>query len=104
MKKIVSYLGFAQKSNNFIKGQKALKTAEKKIFLIMVCVTATQNLKDLAKNLKEKFKCAVIYLNTNLKELTNLNDIKIIGITDENLANAIIKEYTSNCENNNKEN
>lgn len=104
MRKIVSYLGFAQKSKNCVKGQKALKSTEKKVFLIMVCVSATQNLKDLAKNLKEKLNCETIFLNVNLKELTNLNDIKIIGITDENLAKAIIKEYDTYCKNYNKEN
>ena len=34
--------------------------------------------------------CEVISLNTKLEDLTNIKDIKIIGITDENLSKAII--------------
>lgn len=93
MKKIISYLGFAQKSNNCITGQTALKKTNKQIYLIMVCSSASDNLKNLAKNLATKHGCENIILTTSLSELIKFDDIKILGITDENLSNAILKEY-----------
>lgn len=92
MNKIISYLGFAQKSNNCIMGQTALKKNKKQLHLIMVCASATENLKNLASNLSNKHNCKCIYLKTDLKNLIKFNDIKILGLSDENLSNAIIKE------------
>ena len=91
MKKIVSYLGFAQKSNSCIMGQTALKKTVKKLYLVLVCNTASENLKDLAKNLAVKHNCEYIISKVDLTELINFENIKIVGITDENLSKAIIK-------------
>ena len=90
MNKIISYLGFAQKSNNCVTGQTALKKTTKNLHLIMVCATASDNLKDLGKNLAVKHQCECIILNIKLSELIRLDDIKILGLTDENLSKAII--------------
>ena len=99
MKKIISYLGFARKSNNMITGQTPLKHCNKQLYLIMVCNTASDNLKNLAKNLANKHDCEFVILNTNLSSLINMEDIKIIGLTDLNLSEAIINEL-KNKENN----
>ena len=90
MNKIISYLGFAQKSNNLIIGQTALKKTIKSLNLIIVCKTASDNLKDLARNLSIKHNCEFIISNIELKDLIKFDDIKILGITDENLSKAII--------------
>ena len=90
MNKIKSYLGFAIKSNNCISGQTPLKHSTKKLHLIMVCNSASNNLKNLAKNLAIKHECQTITTSVELSELANLQDIKIIGITDENLEEVIV--------------
>lgn len=90
MNKIISCLGFAQKSNNCITGQTALKKCIKQLYLIMVCNTASENLKDLAKNIAIKHNCNYIITSIELSTLLNKKDIKIVGITDENLSVAII--------------
>jgi len=90
MNKIISYLGFAQKSNNCIMGQTALKKNKKKLFLIIVCNTASDNLKNLAKNLANKHECEFVVSKVELKNLIKFDDIKILGLTDENLSKAII--------------
>lgn len=92
MKKIISYLGFARKSNNIIIGQSLLKSTTKPLHLIMVCNSASDNLKDLAQTIATKHKCELIITN-NLDELTNLNGVKIIGLTDYNLSKAIISNW-----------
>lgn len=91
MNKIISYIGFAIKSNSVIAGQTPIKRSKKKIYLILVCNTASENLKNLAKNIANKQEsCEVICTNVLLSDLTNIKDIKIIALTDENLSKAII--------------
>ena len=90
MNKIISYLGFAKKSNNCIVGQTALKKCQKQLHLVLVCNTASENLKNLAKNLAVKHNCEAIISQVELATLINQIDIKIVGITDENLSKAII--------------
>ena len=91
MNKIISYIGFAQKSNNLITGQTALKKTLKQLKLIIVCKTASDNLKDLAKNLSIKHNCELILAKVELNTLIKFDDIKILGLTDENLSKAIIE-------------
>ena len=91
MNKIISYIGFALKSKKVIAGQTPLKRNYKdKIYVVLVCNTASDNLKNLAKNIAIKNECEFIITNVELEQLTKLKDIKIIGITDENLGKAII--------------
>jgi len=90
MNKIISYLGFAIKSKNIITGQTPLKRYDKSLYLIMVSHTASDNLKNLAKNLSLRHSCEYIVSNVELSELTHIADIKIIGLTDEILSKAIL--------------
>ena len=95
MKKIISYLGFARKSNNIIIGQSSLKASKQKLHLILVCNSASNNLKDLARNLATKHKCELIVTLPLLSELINLDNVKIIGITDYNLSKGIYSNKES---------
>lgn len=95
MRKIISYLGFAKKSNNLIIGQSPIKRTDKKLYLILTSVSASENLDNLAKNVANKHNCVHLKLNLELSDLINLKDIKIIGITDYNLAKAIIDNKES---------
>ena len=90
MNKIISYLGFAQKSNNLISGQTAIKKTTKNLKLIVVSNSASENLKNLGKNLSIKHNCDLIVSRVEINELIKLGDIKILGILDENLSKAII--------------
>ena len=91
MNKIISYIGFANKSNALIAGQTPLKRTKKTLHLILVCSSGSENLKNLAKNLSVKHNCQYLITSNNLEDLTNIKDIKIVGITDENLSKAIIE-------------
>lgn len=91
MNKIISYIGFAKKSNNLIVGQTPIKRCKKQLYLVLVCGSASENLINLAKNVANKHCCAYIITKQKLSELTNLKDIKIVGILDENLSKAIIE-------------
>ena len=95
MHKILSYLGFAKKSNNLIVGQSPIKRTDKKLYLILTSKSGSENLENLAKNVAAKHNCIHLKLNLDLSELINLKDIKIVGITDYNLAKAIIENKES---------
>lgn len=95
MNKIISYLGFANKANKMIVGQSAIKRTLKQLHLIMVCQTASENLKNLANNVATKHGCACIQCQQELDSLTHLENIKILALTDESLSKAIINEYSA---------
>ena len=90
MNKIISYIGFAIKAKKIIIGQSHLKRTDKKLYLILVCSSASENLINLAKNLATRNECDFIITKPKLQDLTNIQDDKIIGITDESLSKAII--------------
>ncbi len=91
MNKINSYVGFAIKARKILVGQSQIKQNKtKQIHCILVCSSASDNLKDLAKNVAEKFGAEVIIVN-DLEQITHKDGIKIIAITDESLGKAIIQ-------------
>lgn len=90
MNKIVSYIGFAKKAGKLLSGQTHLKHTKEKLHLILVCGSATENLKNLAKNLATRNECSYIVTKPLLSELTKIENIKIVALTDENLSKAII--------------
>lgn len=89
MNKIISYIGFAIKSKKYVAGQTPLKHYTKPLHLVLVCSSASQNLKDLAYNIASKHGCECIITKPMLSSLTNMDDIKIFGITDLSLSEAI---------------
>jgi len=91
MNKIISYLGFANRSNSLIAGQTPLKRTKKQLHLVLVCNTGSENLKNLAKNLAVKHNCEYIITKPSLETLTNIKDVKIVGLTDENLTKGILQ-------------
>ena len=94
MNKIKSYIGLCVKSNGIIIGQDKLKQSKKRPYLIVLSPNATDNLKDLAIRLGDKFHCEVITTNIVLEELINISNCKIVGIINITLTKAI-----KNCDN-----
>ena len=90
-KLIKTYLGFCIKSRAIVIGQDKLKGSKDKIYLIVYCNTASQNLTDLAIRLGEKLGCKVLNFNEPLADYTHIEGCKILGITNQSLANQIIK-------------
>lgn len=90
-KLIRTYIGFSIKSRAVVIGQDRLKASKDKIHLIIYCSTASQNLKDLVVRLAQKFECKALMLDETLQEYTNLAGCKVMGITNNSLAEAIIK-------------
>lgn len=100
-KLIKTYLGFSIKSRAVIIGQDKLKSTKEKVLLIMYCPTASQNLVDLALRLADKYKCKALKSDETLEEYTSIEGCKIIGVTNQSLASAIIKVAEQNIGENN---
>lgn len=88
--KIISYIGFAQKSGNAVIGMDNILTKRKDYKLILVCESASDRLKKEMYRLDGE-KTTVLTVE-DLAGLTNRNGCKAIGIIEPNLANAIIEQ------------
>lgn len=98
MFKIKSYLGLCIKSGAVVIGQDKLKATKKYPKLLVLSPNATQNLKDLTIRLMDKFHCDCIITNQNLEELISIPNCKLLGVTNPNLATAIVScdnEYSN---------
>lgn len=93
-KLIKTYIGFCIKSRSIVVGQDRLKANKDKIYLILYCSSASQNLIDLSVRLAEKYNCKCIKLD-NLQEYTNIESCKVVGLSNQSLAQAIIKVLNS---------
>ena len=90
-KLIRTYLGFSIKSRGIVIGQDRLKANNGKIHLIIYCKSASQNLKDLAMRMADKYECKAICLDESLQNYTSIDGCKIVGLTNISLAQAILK-------------
>lgn len=95
-KLIRTYLGFSIKSRAIVIGQDRLKETKDKIHLIVYCPSASQNLKDLIDRLADRFKCKAILMDEKLEDYTSIEGCKVLGLTNQSLAEAIIKVAGNN--------
>lgn len=90
--KIQSYLGFAKKSKAIVFGLDNLEKYNKNIYLILYVKQLSENsLNKLNKLVNEKKWKMGVLINQSIDELLYVDNCKVIGITNENLADAILK-------------
>ncbi len=89
LKKIVSYLGFCQKSGAIVYGLDNLQKTKKRIYIILTCPSLGENsLKKVSKLALEK-NIQVFETSQPLNLFLNKENCKIIGILNNELSNAI---------------
>lgn len=94
--KAAAYIGFAIKSGKLIRGFDALDRA-KKCELILVCQSASENALDKAQTIKKRLGCELIKTcGFTIEELVHKENCKIVGITDKNLAKAVLDNKEEN--------
>ena len=92
--KAQTFIGFAIRSNKYRIGMNAVQTL-KKINLLIVCCSASDNTKKLAQKVADKYHCKLLTTKqVNLEEMTHKENSKVMAITDFALAKAIL----DNCE------
>ena len=89
MGKIESYIGFAIKSRKVVFGIDNIKIARKRMYLIVLCPTASENLKREAEYFSGTKEIPLIMTDVPLDELTFKNNCKIAAIMNKSLAKAV---------------
>lgn len=90
--KIFTYIGFAKRSKNLTLGVNSVKSLKSKVYLLLLCSTATDNTKKEALSLANNFCCDIIESERySLAELTLKENCKLAAVCDKNLATAIIE-------------
>lgn len=88
--KAETFIGFAIRAKKFRIGMNASQTL-KKINLIIVCHTASDNTKKEADKLAAKHRCKIIEtVIKTLSELTFRENAKVMAIADSALSKAIL--------------
>lgn len=89
--KIFSYVGFAKRALKLKAGTNAIKTVNKGVYLMLVCETASQNAKNEAIKLAERFSCRLFETcGFTIENLINKENCKLVAILEPELAKAII--------------
>mgnify|MGYP007047167036 CR=1 FL=1 len=85
--KVFTYIGFAKKSGNLRVGANSIETLRKRVYLVMLCRTASDNARATAEKFSRTFGCPLYDSGEyTLEELTLKEDCK----TAAKLAEAII--------------
>ena len=94
--KISTYLGFCIRSRKILFGVDNIEKQRKNVFLLLADENISDNsLKILIKS-KEKFDCPLIIMQAGkLGELVYRPTVKAVGVTDKNLASAIVSVANS---------
>lgn len=89
-KKAETFIGFAMRSRRYKAGLNAVATL-KRAYLILLCKTASDNTKDEGKKFALKFHCPLLVTaEKTLGELIFKEGVKIMAITDRDIAKAVI--------------
>ena len=86
--KAETYLGFARKSGNLRSGVNAIATL-KKVHLLIVCETASENTVKEAAKLAARFNCPLMKTGVPAEKIAGKENCKLLAVTDGNLAKAI---------------
>lgn len=89
MGKIESYIGFAVKSNKIIYGIDNIEKAKKKVYLLVLSFTASENLREQAQRFSERKNVPIVETVVPLEDIVFKSNCKIIALTDENMAKAV---------------
>ncbi len=86
----IKYLNLAKKAGAVVFGIDEIIKCRSKIYLIMLSEPlATQNLREKVNNFIAKKDTKLIKLDDDLNIFLNTDNCKVIGLTNENLANQI---------------
>lgn len=91
MSSVKTYIGFANKSGAIIKGVDDIMRSKKIISLIIASEELKENSRIKIINFAEKKNIPIIDIESGILTELNLHGVKVLAITDNNLANAVKK-------------
>ena len=93
--KAQTFIGFAIRAKKYRIGMNAVQTL-KRIELIIICRSASENTKKEAKKVAKKYNCTLIESTMqDLEQITFTPNAKVMAITDKALAKAILENIAS---------
>ena len=87
--KIKTYIGFSIRSGQVVYGLDNIMVCKKKIKLVVVSNSISENSLDKVKNVCEKKNLDMLLLSDSLENITKRNNCKVLGILNDELAKAI---------------
>lgn len=95
--KIYTYIGFSIRARKILLGVNAISFCKRKIPLMILCGTASENTKKEALSLAKKFGSKLLLSTVDtVEDLTNKPFCKLCAVLDESLARAIIDNIDEN--------
>lgn len=91
MQRIMTYIGFAVKSNHIVKGIDEILKTRKRISLIVISNELKGNSKEKIDSYSQNKNIPVKEIENEIFTSLNLIGVKVLGITDPNLAKALLK-------------
>ena len=92
-----AYVGLCRKAGKLTCGFNAVEVQKGRIYLLLLCGTASENAKKSARKLGERFGCGIMVLSgKTLEEVTGRINCKLAAVRDENLAKAILSAVDEN--------
>ena len=89
MGNIASYLGFAVKSGKIVYGLDNIEKSRKRKYLLVLCVTASENLSDSAEKYAAKNGIPLLRTEIPLEDIIYKRNYKLIALLDPNMAKAV---------------
>ncbi len=95
--KAESYIGFCIKAGKLTCGFNAVEAEKKRVYLLILCGSASENAKKSALKLKNKFGCELAVTEGRLLEdITGRANCKLAAVRDHDLAKAILSATDEN--------
>ncbi len=89
-------LGFAVKAGKVIYGSDSLEDSRKTYYVICMCGSASDNAKKRISRLSEKKHIPVIVSEKELQYAVGRLNCKVIGVTDKQMAQAMLNNLSDN--------
>lgn len=93
--KAETFLGFARRSGNLRAGVNAIAML-KKVYLLIICRTASANTRKEAEKLAVKFACPLMETGVPAEKISGKENCKLLAVTDGELAKAITENADDN--------
>ena len=91
MGNLASYLGFAVRSAKIIYGIDNVTARKKRVYVLVICPTASANLRESAQRYAERNGVPLITSPQPLEDLIFKSNCKLVALLDANMAKAVIE-------------
>ncbi len=91
MADVSAYLGFAVRSGKIIYGIDNIERTGKRVYALVLCHTASENLSDKAKLFAERHSVPLVVTEIPLEDLIFKRNCKAVALLDPNMAKAVVK-------------